>query len=182
LITRLTWPCKSEEGQKEFARSVAPDIARWLDGRPFAYVPGNHDMIELEPFLKNAGVNVFRITTKGTEILGKVFAGFPNVGPISGHWNYETEGDEMQEITKKAFEANPDILLVHNPPYNCRDLVWSGERIGNSYLTNMLTYQEHKIRHIFCGHVHENVGHEILLEKVNVYNNATRFALIETND
>ena len=145
--------------QQTWFRRQAKKWAQDIGSRPVITVRGNHDFISAAPWLKHYGVEVYEITDENPsiELFGKTWAGFRQIPYIDGEWAGERHDLSMD--IKRAFDADPDILVTHVPPSGILDYSseW-GEHFGSSELTTKLTYTEHKVTHHFFGHVHECGG------------------------
>lgn len=133
-------------------------IKKWLDGRPFVYVPGNHDYIEFADFFPS-----HRVTPEPTKVCDKLWRGFREIPWIRGEWRGEVREPEMSELIEDIFGTSNslsftdgDILLCHAPPAGIFDLDPSGiHRYGIGALSNALQYRNHSFKAVLFGHVHQ---------------------------
>lgn len=176
-----------KEEQKKWLkeRGILKSITKWLDGRPFVSVGGNHDFISLADELKEFGCpNVYEITPEGFDLLGYKWAGFPNINYICGEWNYETLPPEMDLLVQRIKISKPDILVCHSPARGILDRGESLKSYGIGHLTNMFSYAPHNIKHMFFGHVHYCGGKKKVHEdlKITFYNGARSCSLHEISN
>lgn len=149
-------------------------LVAWLRGRPALVMPGNHDFVSLDVYLRRAGANVLRVTTAGVECLGWRWAGFREVPWIDGEWEGEQHGFKRQ--LEETWAADPDVLVTHGPPGGILDEAMG---YGNPELTNRLAYYPHNIRAHFFGHTHANGGEDVEEMGVHFYNGACTTKLHE---
>lgn len=145
--------------QENWFRRVAKKWAKDFRGRPVIYVPGNHDFIGIERWLRHYGHdNIVTITAEkpSVEVCGKVFAGFREVPWLAGEWVGEEH--DLRAQVDRAFACNPDILVTHAPPAGILDLDEDGDSRGIPELATALFYREHRITHHLFGHAHEDGG------------------------
>lgn len=113
-------------------------------GLPVLWVPGNHDL----PDLEGEG-NVDR--GRG-EIAGLKVSGIGGAGPDRFGFAYEWSEDDIRAREVPAC----DILLSHSPPHGTPlDRIPSGRHVGS------LAVRERALRHdgvLVCGHIHESPG------------------------
>lgn len=151
-------------------RKILEHITRWLNGRPFVSVQGNHDFISLVDELKEFGYeHAYEIGPEGFELLDFKWAGFPNINYIQGTWNHETLPGTFYKLVDRLVESRPDILVTHSPPWGILDASIDGrERWGIGQLTNMFNYMSHQVKAHFFGHVHEQGGKEKIHDVFNI--------------
>lgn len=142
--------------QDQWFRKVAKKWAVAFAGRPVVYCPGNHDFIDIGPWLAHYGhtnLHVISAEIPCVEVLGKRFAGFREIPWIDGEWMGETH--DLQEPVDRAFACDPDVLVTHGPPAG----ILAGQfGYGNAALTSALTWRHHMIvAHLF-GHEHSDCG------------------------
>lgn len=164
--------------QKEWLKkeNILEIITKWLNGRPFISVSGNHDFISLVDELKKFGCpNVFEVSSTGFELFGLKWAGFPNINWIGGFWNHETVPATFYQIIDEIKLSNPDILITHSPPHKILDVGgFHSENLGIVYLSQFLFNSVHNIKHHFFGHIHELGGSKTDCETgVTFYNGST---------
>jgi len=169
--------------QRQWWRKKAKGLIPHLKGRPILYLRGNHDFISPLEWLLHYGADAYEITDDKPciELLGKRFAGFRQVLPITGEWSGEEY--DLTPFIDKAFACDPQILLTHTPPNGILDGVRGvgeeGNRgYGSSDLTSALMFRQHNITHHLFGHSHYGCGTE---EKGGIFfsNAATTIRLIE---
>ena len=144
--------------QAAWLAPFVPHIVNWLAGRPFIYVPGNHDYIEFADFLPS-----HRISPEPICVSGKTWRGFREIPWIRGEWAGEVHEPDMQEIVESCFNADSslsapegDILVCHSPPAGVFDASPNGFfHYGISALSNALQYRHHAYRAVLFGHVHQ---------------------------
>jgi len=141
--------------QTKWFRDVAPKWVAAARGVPFLCVAGNHDYIDIVPWLRHFGAEAYGITDKNpsVELLGKRFAGFRQINWIVGEW--QGEEHDLAPFVDKAFDCDPDILVTHAPPAGILDTVAG---YGVRPLTAALQYRPHRITHHFFGHCHADGG------------------------
>lgn len=176
---------RSEENkqyQKDYAENIEKFIVKFLDGKPFSCVAGNHDSINLARFLNEKGhKNCHEI--KPDEVLdlcGLKVSGFPHVNFINGCFYNEAFSPHMDKVTSLCLDQEPDTIVVHAPPFGVMDKVYyTGEHIGNRKLTNSIVYNKsNNVKRIFCGHVH-SPGHNKEMLGIDVFNGATQAKIHE---
>jgi len=139
------------------------------------YVPGNHDWVDPEPYVYGEWTT---LVDRAITIEGVRFYGLPWIPHMGGFWNYEARVPELIEKTQAAFDALPDVLVAHCPPMYCGDLAWT-DFIGNPALSQRLVLGSHRIRHVLCGHNHEQAGFTGTMGGAVVINSATTIRRIE---
>lgn len=163
--------------QERWFRKVAKKWAPAFNGRPVIYVPGNHDFIGIERWLKHYGhENVFTIseTCPFVDVCGKRFSGFREIPYMGGEWMGECR--DFTTVIDRAFACNPDILVTHAPPGSVLD---GPNGYGIATLASALFYREHRITHHLFGHAHEDGGKIITEGGITFSNAACHLNLIE---
>ena len=158
---------------------------KWLKGKTLLYCQGNHCFIDACEVLNHHNIPAIDLTNKVIEHQGIIFYGFPYINYIAGEWNHERLlqdlNNEMQYMKERIKEAGLglDILVAHAPPWGICD-TYAGMHLGNSLLTNEITYQQldPMPKHIFCGHIHEAGGFGELFD-VKISQAATLVHVIE---
>lgn len=174
----------SKEGNIPFQNAALDKFIKfglmdWLGDRPLIAVPGNHDFISLADELRKRGFkNAHEINTDGQVILGRRFAGFPNIPYIQGEWMYETHKSYFGILAGKVLETNPEILLLHAPINGVLDSVGWGHK-GMPFLGHSLMYQETSVSAVFCGHVHLEGGKSETLGDIRFFNGAGKALIHE---
>lgn len=117
-------------------------------GRPMLWVPGNHDLRNLE--------GEGNVDGSWAEIRGVRIAGVGGAGPDRFGFAYEWGEDDVRRRDVPAC----DVLLCHAPPHGTvLDRIPSGRHVGSRAL------RELALRHAgvyVCGHIHESPGAEVL--------------------
>lgn len=140
--------------QEEWWNNNLDQIVDRIDGRIFAFIPGNHDYFDPEQLLRLSGVNAHNLSNKKVELLGKSFYGYPYIPYISGEWNYETSMNDLAKHAQKIPRC--DFLVTHSPPYGVCDYYY--QHCGNTAISNWISYADEEPEYIFCGHVHDASG------------------------
>jgi Icc-related predicted phosphoesterase len=162
-------PWQERKYQDSWFRKQAKKWAQDFKGRPVVYVPGNHDFIGIERWLRHYGHDNLHVVSDESpfvDLLGKRFAGFRQVPWISGEW--QGEEFDLKPHVDRAFACDPDILCTHAPPGGILD---GPDGYGVPYLTSRLFYGAHKVTHHLFGHAHE-AGVEVVTEGGIVFSNA----------
>ncbi len=144
--------------QSGWLKQFVEPIRTWLNGRPFIYVPGNHDYIEFADFLP-----AHRIDTDPIHVAGKSWRGFRQIPWIRGEWAGEIHAPDMQDIIESIFDCDSslsapegDVLVCHSPPAGVFDASPNGLfHYGISALSNALQYRNHAFKAVLFGHVHQ---------------------------
>lgn len=165
----------SARGSKEQLTTLAKSL-RETDARYAIFVPGNHD--KLFYYEREEAMAIFKkekiivLIDEVIELMGLRIYGFPWLPNRSGIGSFCWETDDMAEKIR-AIPTLVDILVSHGPPYGILDKaarnwikmgpdapieILSYEQIGNTTMTNTLTYGHLKPRYFICGHVHESNG------------------------
>lgn len=174
-------PYLERKYQESWFRKVAKRWAPAFRGRPVVYVPGNHDFIEIERWLKHYGhENIFTISAERpyVDIAGVRFAGFREIPWISGEWMAEVRGGDFTALIDRAFGCNPDILVTHAPPGGILD---GPHGYGIPALASALFYREHKIKAHFFGHEHSCGGQTQTENGILFANGACHLKVHEVN-
>lgn len=172
--------------QTNWLRAKAETIKEWVGDRPFLFCQGNHDYIDIQPVLVEYGVRALDLTNRVVKIEGLTLYGFPFVPLYKGNWNNEKTAQEMNDEIRYMLDrikdsgSSLDILVAHCPPYGVLDFTKHETRIGNSQLTNCLTYSQFDPmpKHLLCGHVHEDTGYAEVFG-IKVSQAATKVHMIE---
>ena len=169
------WPVDTRQGVERFQTrwlaDHAAEIEARLNGRPLLYVGGNHDFVDIGPTLIRAGVHALSLALHAVTIGGHVFAGFREVMPLNG-WGV-SETYEFDAVIKRAFDANPTILVTHAPPYGVLDAGY-----GVPALTTAFRDRTHRIQAHLFGHIHEHGGEKQVVGAVTHYNAATKCVVV----
>ncbi len=152
-------------------------------GKPFLFVPGNHDFYDPVPMLREAGIDAHNLTDDIVTVGGLRFYGFPYVPWCGGAWNYELtpQGMAMKvaEVVCALEDGMFDVLVAHCPPYKMLDRAKNGQDCGNPFMLKALTdLPENKLPKAYlCGHVHQSSG-DGQFRGMYVSNAATKMRLI----
>lgn len=167
------------DGTPRGAADTLAQLARQLrdtDARFVVYVPGNHD--KLFYYNREEAMAIFRkekiivLIDEVVELMGLRIYGFPWLPNRSGTCSHAWETDDMVEKVRDI-PTFVDILVSHGPPYGILDKAikdWirmgpgepkqplSYHNLGNTAMTNTLTYGHLHPRYFICGHIHEARG------------------------
>lgn len=144
---------------------------------PVLAVDGNHDFAPLAELLRAAGVDAHAVTPAGVTLLGRRFAGFPNIPRMRGHWAHESTPEELARLVRRTWDAGADVLVTHCPPRGVLDL--DDGHLGNAPLAAALARGGHGVEHHLFGHVHGTAGQRAEAWGVRFYNGALGAALVE---
>lgn len=188
IIDKRTEKKRQAEWLKE--KKILEHMTKWLNGRPFVSVQGNHDFISLVDALHKFGYeNAYEISPEGFELEGFKWAGFPNIPYIGGEWNHETLPCEFDELMERIHKSQPELLIIHCPPKGILDLVKRYAKTGQvrranygiGHFTNYFSYKPHRISHVLCGHIHEQGGMKKNHEDLGVcFINGARHCVLHT--
>lgn len=88
-----------------------------------------------------------------------------------GYWPFMLNDDELYEKFNKIPE-DLDILITHDAPYGCSDVLFDftklGEHLGNIPLRHMILNKNPK--YVLHGHLHSSNHNEEILGTSKVYN------------
>lgn len=124
-------------------------VARVLDqvrsrGRPFCFVPGNHDLAHLE--------DPANVDGRVVQVAGLRIAGVGGAGPDIFGFAYEWGEDEIR--SRPTLQA--DVWVSHAPPRRTAiDLTHGGLHVGSEAVRE-LALRTHGV--MVCGHIHEAPG------------------------
>lgn len=175
LHERDRWP----EGAQYMGRRIVPEIEvreqrEWCQVNPFreaTYIPdskpvvcvrGNHDFIDLAPWI---GGNVWEITddpTRTREINGLLFGGVRGIPWLTGEWQDELYPDAMDTRVRKLPDG-VEVLVTHCPPHGVLDFGRFYDSMGSKELMSYIHRRcyalgEKKMRAHLFGHMHGNAG------------------------
>lgn len=151
------------------ANGLEDRLTEWLDGRPLVSIGGNHDYTSLADLVRIFGGKAYDLSEGPAKIAGMTFAGFREIPWIIGEWNGESH--DFSGLVRTAIGADPDILVTHAPPDGILDSRKYPSGIPG--LAMALKYQDHRIKHHFFGHIHENGGKSIEEMGIRFVNGAT---------
>lgn len=125
---------------------------------PIVVVRGNHDFVELGPWM--GGLNVFEISedpTRTVEFEGVKFGGVRGINWIVGEWADELHEAEF-DTRARGLPDDLDILVTHSPPLGMRDVGKFGDHIGSpalgSYVNKRMQEFNVGLRAHLFGHLH----------------------------
>lgn len=178
------------KNQLQWVRERVERFKGWLGGRPFYFVPGNHDFVEFCSLLRRGGVDAWDLWHDGVKrVDGLVFGGLPFVPWFGGDWNWEVHEDEIAADLAETMSLKPDVLVTHCPPYGVLDVPWQPSsyyanggqprHIGSTAIANMLYHGEKTPRLLLCGHCHEDGGKVANIGETRVVNSATCQQIVE---
>lgn len=114
-------------------------------GRPFAFVPGNHDLSE-----PAAAEN---IDGRTVELAGLRVAGIGGAGPERFGFAYEWDEGDIRALRLPPHQ----VLLCHAPPRDCAlDRTHHGWHVGSQALAERARSLPAGL--LLCGHIHEAMG------------------------
>lgn len=173
----------SPSRQEQWLRTSVPKFQALARGKPFLFVPGNHDFYDPVPVLRDAGIEAYNLTDTIVEVCGLRFYGFPYVPWAGGAWNYELtpQGMSMKvaEVVVALEDGLFDVLVAHCPPYKMLDKAANGQDCGNPFMLKaLIDLPENKLPKAYlCGHVHRAAG-DGQFRGMYVSNAATKMRLI----
>ena len=119
------------------------------------------------------------------------FYGFPYISYINGHFNYELDLADMNELFNNVLNvlntSYVDVLAFHSPIYGILDLEFN-TNYGSSIIFDKLKYSldNDKIPIFYLhGHVHHyhgfdrlNIGNNILLPVYSTFNSLFKHSIV----
>jgi Icc-related predicted phosphoesterase len=150
LVGDLGEPTPRWNGREDFDRKqrYLASVEKILDlvdavGRPFAWVPGNHDLPEVPGRGKCDGAVV--------DVAGLRVLGIGGAGPERFGFPYEWDESEIRSRPTTAC----DVLLCHCPPVaTALDFVpTSGRHVGSAAIREIAEKHDGVL---VCGHIHES--------------------------
>ena len=179
----------------------AENILKHFSKKPVYFVWGNSEYLKssIDKYNKERGLKIIsledRIAGLAENINGKTvningikiagleyFCELEWVKTFIGKDAHRTEREKFEEDQAKKFLSKlekVDIILTHNPPYGCLDMVnnpivpksWNGKHAGSKLVLEYI--KKKKPRVVVCGHIHESQGTSILGETkvVNISQN-----------
>ncbi len=120
-------------------------------------ISGNCDNLTVEQYLESRGIslhnkikNIFELNLSITGFGGSIAT------PI-GTPNTYTEDDYKKYFA--SIEIKPDILVVHQPPFNTiADIIPGGRHVGSNAVREFIDKKQPGV--CICGHIHESRGKE----------------------
>jgi len=110
---------------------------------PVFYVPGNHDLPNLD---MPGNIDGRQVTIGDLSI-----AGLGGAGPDRFGFAYEWDEAEIERMVRPEV----DLILAHAPPKGCLDLTRRGKRVGS---TALRAWAEAHHGVMVFGHIHESGG------------------------
>lgn len=150
------------EFQRMWLVQNAKRLKLWFQDKPVIFCPGNHDFANVEPYMRDFGIDFTSLENDSYTNQGVRFMGFSDVPKFAHEWNRERSPAELARGTLAVLEDaeifNYHVLVAHCPPWGVLDM--ANEHIGNSVLTNDWLYRERTWRPnlILSGHCHEAAG------------------------
>jgi Icc-related predicted phosphoesterase len=151
-------------------------IKKWVNGRDLLFTLGNHDFInpvEMEIILNENKIKAYDLNNKLITYNNINFYGFPYISYINGHFNYELDLADMNELFNNVLNvlntSYVDVLAFHSPIYGILDLEFN-TNYGSSIIFDKLKYSldNDKIPIFYLhGHVHHYHG----FDRLNIGNN-----------
>jgi Icc-related predicted phosphoesterase len=145
--------------QEHWLRSVLPTLITWTAGRPFLFMPGNHDFFDPCPIMRRAGIEAHNLWEDGPKTIDGVrFAGVPHVPWFGGDWNHEAPEAEIEHHL--SLLPSVDVLVTHCPPHGVLDNALApfgrSNAIGSRAIREYVD-SRNPTWHLF-GHCHEQGG------------------------
>jgi Icc-related predicted phosphoesterase len=149
----LSWHARrTPERDAAYLRSVDDVLeAAGMLGLPVAYVPGNHDLPELDQPATPGNCD-----GRVVEVGGLRVGGIGGAGPAKFGFCYEWDEDDIR--ARPPLDC--DVLLSHCPPLGVLDRTARGARAGSVAILERV--RAHR-GFFVCGHIHEAPG----VEQVN---------------
>lgn len=172
--------------QSDWIRKTAAAWAHWLGGRRMLIVAGNHDFIDVAPFMRAADMRVRNVFTDGPQTVDGVrFAGVPYIPTMAGEWNHEKSEQEISDgFRRRVLAHKPHVILNHCPIAGVLDHAY-GHGIGSVAMANALWYERggdgdgYAPLAYLHGHNHEQAGSLVEINGILFSNAATTRNLIE---
>ncbi len=125
---------------------------------PYYLVPGNYDGINIDEIFKDKNID-----GKKQNINGLTIFGYGGADAYAPHMSFLSEFITSYDHNKLGWlleDKNPNIVLLHNPPYKLCDDMYDGRNVGTpavkTYLTDKMKEnkgEEPKL--VIAGHIHE---------------------------
>lgn len=172
--------------QMEFLRHEGAALAAWLNGKPFVFCLGNHDLLTeswVERELRSLGVNAFAPGPKGTAVAAGpeavCFRGFRETPFICADFEGGYDDVELGVRTQSLADKwhTKDVLVAHCPPSGPLS---SRPEWGNRHLARLLAEDAYAPALVLVGHVHERGGEEVTIGKSRVVNGARTVRLVDS--
>lgn len=140
---------RSAETVRRYRGQVAEVLRRVrARGRPFLFVPGNHDL----PWLAEPE----NVDGARRDLAGLRIAGIGGAGPDIFGFAYEWTEEQLRSLPVRR----ADVLLCHAPPRDTAiDRTAGGEHVGSSAIRDRALSMRGVL---VCGHIHEAPGVEVL--------------------
>ena len=162
------WVPAPPEYQEQWVSHNLDEFRALCDGKPLLLPPGNHDMYDPCPMLRQQGIDERNLTGRVEKVGGVGFYGFPWV-PISWApvaWNHELVAADMsRKVEEAAALCNAeafDVLVAHCPPLGILDESASKQRYGNGPMRRAFDNGvfTRLPKAYLCGHIHHSSGFE----------------------
>ncbi len=150
----------SNSGYLQHSILEITNFLNWYEMIPVAYkifVAGNHDTAIARRAINKEDIamrGIQYLENESIEIEGIKIWGSP-ITPTFGDWSFMKARDKTHEVWKEIPD-DTDILVVHGPPKNIRDLTLNRsnqlERCGDLALFNRVKVVQPKI--MMFGHIH----------------------------
>lgn len=175
-----------QEFQPKWLKREAKTFLACAQDKPFFYIPGNHDFIELDSVLPWAQ----RLESTRVAECGPLrLTGFREINYIIGEWAGEAHAPEIRQRVEEiqacrtAEGQRPNVLVTHAPPAGVLDVPMFNTgltTLSNYLVTGYYGEQPHSIRHHFFGHQHDRYG-SVDYEHTRFYNGAEHVTLHTLN-
>ncbi|MBS3074639.1 metallophosphoesterase family protein [Candidatus Pacearchaeota archaeon] len=167
--TLLAWQQLLKSGDvEEFRKAkrthnegILREYKRILDasGMPYTTIPGNYDGPLGEVFgdkdIHNKALNLEGITVAGYGGGGNLdddWIGQGNLVPL--YRMGEIQLFDPKELRTLLEKENPQIAVIHNPPYGLCDDMHNGKHVGTPTSRRYLQ-EDNNLRLVLSGHIHE---------------------------
>jgi uncharacterized protein len=146
------------------AKPVAEALANL--GLPVLIVPGNMDHRDAVPAIwENAGFKMMHCASYehgncGFLGMGGMVVRSPKRLADPARYYHEDEEvyQTLTQVAKDVINKTHRIVMVHQPPRNSRDRIYSGEHTGCVSLRRFI--EEFQPDLVLCGHIHEDWGQD----------------------
>jgi len=139
-------------------------------------IPGNFEMPDAMDKISEE-LGWINLHGKSVEDNGMIFfgCGGGNVGPFNTP--YELTEDQFSAILQKFSKKDRFVFLSHCPPRGFLDRTNSGSHVGSPVIADFVNTMQPL--HLFCGHIHEQGGKEIMIGKTKAYNVAKQIKVLD---
>ena len=163
-------------------KDEADKILEYISVLDFKYkiiVFGNHDMFAEKhiDYFKDKYTDIIFLNNEIVEVEGLKIYGTPYVRAFC-NWGFQYYTiDERKDLTIPKEDV--DIIIAHEPPSELSiSYLPYGQDIGNMALRSYIESSDN-VKYVFCGHVHENGGREVVINKAKCFNVACTFKHLE---